>query len=243
MQKSRQTINVMGLSLGVLYAVTVLVYLELLKIEAFSKHAAAIILFMVGLFISSLGVISLKEWARRSMVLLNAVLCFYLLFLVVYYPRQVEPIFIFITLSAVIFFNQTNVRLKFQPGLKFSRKSILVIDDDEGFIKTVKRMLLPKGYSVLSATTGEKGLQVAKLQKPDLIILDVILPGIKGREVCIKLKEDSGTQHIPVIFVTAKDSPDDVAAEMAAGGDSHLTKPFNGKILLNAIKSCIGTMD
>ena len=74
------------------------------------------------------------------------------------------------------------------------------MDDDEGLQKTLQQILLTNGYSVLTATTGEKGLQVAKLQKPDLILLDVILPGIKGREVCVKLKDDPVTINIPVIF-------------------------------------------
>ena len=68
------------------------------------------------------------------------------------------------------------------------RLKVLIVDDDEGILKTVQRILLPNGYSVLTAVTGERGLQIAKLQKPDLIILDVLLPGMKGREVCAMLK-------------------------------------------------------
>jgi len=120
-------------------------------------------------------------------------------------------------------------------------KSILVIDDDESFIKTVRPILISKGYSVLSAGSGEDGLQVAVKQQPDLIFLDVILPGIKGREVCKKLKEDERTEKIPIIFVTAKDSPDDVQAEFDAGAEKHLTKPVDAKELIEVIEEIIGS--
>jgi DNA-binding response OmpR family regulator len=104
----------------------------------------------------------------------------------------------------------------------------------------IQKILLPKGYSVLAAQTGEKGIQVAKLQKPDLIILDVILPGIKGRDVCVRLKEDEETKSIPVIFLTAKDSPDDIKAELATGGLTHLTKPVHARTLIAEIKKVLG---
>ena len=116
----------------------------------------------------------------------------------------------------------------------------MIVDDDEGFQKIIKHILLPAGYSVLTATTGERGLQTAKNQKPDLILLDVILPGVKGRELCSMLKSDSETKDIPVIFLTAKDSPDDIDAEIAAGAISHLTKPVDGKLLLGEIKKILG---
>ena len=83
-------------------------------------------------------------------------------------------------------------------------------------------------------------MQIARVQKPDLIILDVILPGIKGREVCAILTEDEETREIPIVFLTAKDSPDDIDAEMAAGATSHLAKPVDAKALLSEIKRIIG---
>ncbi|OGX07967.1 MAG: hypothetical protein A2Z88_04725 [Omnitrophica WOR_2 bacterium GWA2_47_8] len=121
------------------------------------------------------------------------------------------------------------------------RKSILLVDDDPAILKTLKSALLSSGYSVLTAASGEKGLQVAKNQKPDLILLDVLLPGIKGREVCIKLKNAPETSRIPVMFLTAKDSPDDVEAEIKAGGLAHITKPVNTSKLLEEIRKAIGS--
>jgi CheY-like chemotaxis protein len=118
-------------------------------------------------------------------------------------------------------------------------KSILLVDDDETLIRTVRPILLSNGYSVLVATSGEEGLRVAKKQKPHLILLDVILPGIKGREVCRQIKSDGELKNIPVVFLTSKDSPDDVQAELAAGAQAHLSKPVTPKALLDAVQRFI----
>ncbi|HLD69526.1 MAG TPA: response regulator [Candidatus Omnitrophota bacterium] len=115
-------------------------------------------------------------------------------------------------------------------------KKILVIDDDKGFLKMVRVNLINSGFDVLTADTGEKGIQLAQKKNPDLILLDVLLPGIKGREVCVKLKQDKATSSIPVMFLTAKDSPDDVKAEMEVGAVTHLTKPVDLKRLILEIK-------
>ena len=129
------------------------------------------------------------------------------------------------------------IKETFQRDSTTSKKKILIIDDDKGLLKMMRVNLTAKGFDVLIAETGEKGLQIAKRQKPDLIILDVILPGIKGREVCAKLKKDAQTQNIPVIFLTAKNSPDDIRAELEVGGVSHLTKPLDShQVLLEVNK-------
>lgn len=115
-------------------------------------------------------------------------------------------------------------------------KKVLVIDDDKGFLKMVRANLINNGFDVLTADTGEKGIQLAQKKNPDLIVLDVLLPGIKGREVCVKLKQDKTTSPIPVMFLTAKDSPDDVKAEMEVGAVTHLTKPVDLKKFILEIK-------
>ncbi|MDP8265281.1 MAG: response regulator [Candidatus Aceula lacicola] len=106
-------------------------------------------------------------------------------------------------------------------------QTILIIDDDRGMVKLLESGLADVGYYVLSANTGEGGLQIAENKDVDLVLLDVILPGMKGREVCMKLKENEKTKLIPVIFLTAKDSEDDIKAEMEAGGVAHITKPID----------------
>lgn len=117
--------------------------------------------------------------------------------------------------------------------------SVLIIDDDQTLVKTARPILISHGYAVLTADTGELGLNIAKAQQPDLILLDVILPGIKGRDVCEKLKAIPETASIPVIFLTAKNSEDDVRAEMAAGAVCHLTKPVDADVLLTTIRGVV----
>ncbi|MCX5681128.1 MAG: response regulator [Candidatus Omnitrophica bacterium] len=118
-------------------------------------------------------------------------------------------------------------------------KSILVVDDDQGLIKILEKSLGAKGYTVLSAVTGEGGLHIAQNKPVDLILLDVILPKIKGREVCARLKENKKTKDIPIIFLTAKNSSDDIKAELAAGAVSHITKPFSLTELISQVSKVL----
>ena len=117
-----------------------------------------------------------------------------------------------------------------------ANKNILIIDDDKGLLRILSSNLETEGCKVLVAETGEEGLKIAQAEKPDIILLDVILPGLKGREVCAQLKENRDTKDIPVIFLTAKDSPDDVKAEMEIGAVAHLTKPVDSRKLVAEIK-------
>ena len=111
----------------------------------------------------------------------------------------------------------------FQKRKDIPSQTLLVIDDDRSLLRLLKTNFMRHGISVLTAETGESGLWIAEQHKPDLIILDVILPKMKGRAVCAKLKENPLTKEIPVIFLTAKNSRDDVHAEMEAGALAHIT--------------------
>lgn len=119
-------------------------------------------------------------------------------------------------------------------------KKVLIVDDDLSIHKMLDPILATNGYSVISAKTGEEGLQMAEGHKPDIIILDVILPGMKGRAVCTAIKKNPTIKDIPVLFLTSKDSPDDVQAELEAGGIGHLTKPINPQYLVAQIKRVLG---
>ena len=119
-------------------------------------------------------------------------------------------------------------------------KRILVIDDERTLHAMLKPVLSAYGLEVISAMNGEEGLSLAMSEKPDLIILDVIMPTIKGREVCRKIKESPVTAHIPVLFLTAKDSEDDVQAEIEAGALGHVTKPINPVQLVKLAKKILG---
>lgn len=117
---------------------------------------------------------------------------------------------------------------------------VLVIDDDQGLQKMLRVVLSAHGFDVVSAFTGEEGLALAKVEKPDVIVLDVMMPGIKGRDVCRSLKADAVTRDVPVLILSAKDSEDDIAAELAAGAVGHLTKPVNSTSLLRKVKQILG---
>lgn len=222
-----------------LYGVSLWHYIGTFRSAEFWPHATFLSLMFIVLFMNSFFVVAHVNWSRKILTSLNVVMAIYILVLSWYYPGYVHLGYVFINAALVLFFDLKRVRVIFEKNWETVRKSILVVDDDEGLQKTIKRILLSSGYSVLSAMTGERGIQVAKLQKPNLIILDVLLPGIKGREVCKILKSDEATRSIPVVFLTAKDSPDDVAGERAVGGLMHITKPVNAKKLIAEIRKVI----
>ncbi len=118
-------------------------------------------------------------------------------------------------------------------------KKILLIDDDRTMHTMLKTILSTHGFEMISAVNGEVGLSLAKTEKPDLILLDVIMPTLKGREVCQRLKACPETVHIPVLFFTSKSSPDDLAAEVKVGSVGHITKPVNSATLISFINKTL----
>jgi CheY-like chemotaxis protein len=119
-------------------------------------------------------------------------------------------------------------------------KKILLVDDDPGIHMIVIPILTKAGFEPISAKSGEQALLLALKQRPDLIVLDVILPGIKGRDLCKKIKSYDVLKNTPVIFLTAKESDEDIEAEKQAGAVAHLTKPINSADLLQTIERVIG---
>ena len=106
------------------------------------------------------------------------------------------------------------------------KKRILLVDDTEDLVLVVSRRLESWGYEVFTATSGEDGLRLAQERLPDLVLLDIMMPRMKGREVCARLKADSNTKHIPVIFITALGLADHVKAGMDLGAEDYIVKPF-----------------
>ncbi len=233
------SLSLIGYGLTALYGVSLWYYIGTFRFGEFWSHATFLSLMFLVLFINSFFVVAHIEWSRKVLTSLNVVMAIYILVLHWYYPGYVHLSYVFVNIALVLFFDLKRIKVIFQKDWETVRKSILVVDDDEGLQKTIKRILLSSGYSVLSAMTGERGIQVAKLQKPNLIILDVLLPGMKGREVCKILKSAQATKNIPVVFLTAKDSEDDVIAEKAVGGLMHITKPVNAKMLIAQIRKVI----
>ena len=117
--------------------------------------------------------------------------------------------------------------------------TILVIDDEENIIEFIKLGLKYEGFAVESATDGAQGLAVAQRINPDLIILDLMLPGIDGMEVCRRLRSNPTTQDIPVLMLTAKDDVRDRIAGLDIGADDYLTKPFSFEELVARIRAIL----
>ncbi len=108
-----------------------------------------------------------------------------------------------------------------------SGEKILVIEDEQDISDLIKYNLERDGYSVALAATGEKGLSEARKDMPQLIILDLMLPGMDGLQVCRTMKGESGTREIPIIILTAKSEEADIVAGLELGADDYITKPFS----------------
>jgi DNA-binding NtrC family response regulator len=113
-----------------------------------------------------------------------------------------------------------------------SGAKILIVDDIPANLNLLSDALEPAGYSILAAPSGEVALRVAKRARPDLILLDVLMPGMDGYETCHLLKQDDATKDIPVIFITAKDETQSVLEGFRAGGVDYISKPFQADEVL-----------
>ena len=111
-------------------------------------------------------------------------------------------------------------------------KRVLVVDDEPDIRELVQHHLEIEGFEVLSAPDGEKGLFLIQNELPDLIILDLMLPGIDGLEVCRKLNNIESTSDIPIIMLTAKGEEIDIIKGLAYGADDYVTKPFSPRVLM-----------
>jgi len=119
-------------------------------------------------------------------------------------------------------------------------KTIMVVDDNPDIITIVTTILEGKGFSVFSASSGAELLNMLKGQKPDLIILDIMMPEMDGLEVLSRLKAMSETATIPVILLTAKVQYEDVLGGYKLGADYYITKPFTSTQLVNGINLLLG---
>ncbi len=120
-----------------------------------------------------------------------------------------------------------------------TKKCILVVDDEEDILELVKYNLDREGYQVICASSGEKCLQKVSSEKPDLIVLDLMLPGIDGLEVTKILKSDSKTKHVSIIMLTAKGEEADIVTGLELGADDYVTKPFSPRILIARVRAVI----
>ena len=117
-----------------------------------------------------------------------------------------------------------------------AKTTILVVDDEEDIQELVKLNLVREGYEVLSCGTGEEALEISRSKLPSLIILDLMLPGIDGLEVCRILKHDPKTEHISIVMLTAKGEESDIITGLELGADDYITKPFSGKVMVARVR-------
>lgn len=120
-----------------------------------------------------------------------------------------------------------------------AKECILVVDDEEDILELVRYNLAREGYQVISASSGEKCLKKAGSEKLDLIVLDLMLPGIDGLEVAKNLKSDSKTKLVPIIMLTAKGEEADIVTGLELGADDYVTKPFSPRILIARVRAVI----
>ena len=119
-------------------------------------------------------------------------------------------------------------------------KTVMVVDDNPDIVTIVKTILEGKGYGVQSAYSGQEVFNMLEEQKPDLIVLDIMMPQMDGLEVLTRLKGEPATATIPVILLTAKVQYEDVLGGYKMGADYYITKPFTSTQLLNGINLLLG---
>lgn len=113
---------------------------------------------------------------------------------------------------------------------------ILLIDDHQTVFRLLEAIVRIKGYKLLYAESGQQGIVMARQEKPDLILLDVMMPDIDGFKVCQYLKDNDSTKDIPVMFLTARGAEDDMATGRKAGAAGFMTKPFQTVDVLKQIE-------
>ncbi|MBW6512817.1 MAG: response regulator [Desulfuromonadaceae bacterium] len=118
-------------------------------------------------------------------------------------------------------------------------RKILIIEDEEDILALIHYNLTREGYQPTGTMTGEEGLAAARNQRPDLILLDLMLPGIDGIEVCRRLRTAPETADVPIIMLTAKGEEADIIRGLEVGADDYMTKPFGSHVLLARIKSVL----
>lgn len=120
-----------------------------------------------------------------------------------------------------------------------AKEKILVVDDEEDIVELVRYNLSREGYQTLSAETGEKALRLARTEKPDLIVLDLMLPGMDGLEVTRAMKGDAELRRIPIVMLTAKGEEPDIVAGLELGADDYIVKPFSTRVLVARVRAAL----
>lgn len=120
-----------------------------------------------------------------------------------------------------------------------AREKILVVDDESDILELIRYNLSREGYQVETAATGEAAVKFVKERQVDLVVLDLMLPGIDGLDVCRIFKGDARTAGVPVVMLTAKGEESDIVAGLELGAEDYITKPFSPKVLVARIRNVL----
>ncbi len=116
---------------------------------------------------------------------------------------------------------------------------ILVVDDESDILELVEYNLCKEGYSVTCVMSGETALPAVRTKQPDLILLDLMLPGLDGLEICRRLKADATTRSIPIVILTAKGTEADIVTGLELGASDYVTKPFSPRVLVARVRAVL----
>ncbi len=116
---------------------------------------------------------------------------------------------------------------------------ILIVDDEPNIVIPLQFLMEQNGYRTLVAQSGEEALEMISKEKPDLVLLDIMLPGVDGFEVCEIIRLNPEWRHTRVIFLTAKGRDVDIAKGMVLGADEYITKPFSNQQIIDAVKKLL----
>lgn len=119
------------------------------------------------------------------------------------------------------------------------KTKVLVVEDDPDIRELISFNLVREGYEIHPASSGDRGLTLAQALEPDIILLDVMLPGLDGFEVCRRLRASSQTQGVPIIMLTARSEDADIITGLEVGADDYITKPFSPKVLSARIRTVL----
>jgi two-component system phosphate regulon response regulator PhoB len=120
-----------------------------------------------------------------------------------------------------------------------ANEHILVIEDEEDIVELLRFNLVKNGYRVTAALRGDDGLAAARAHVPDLILLDIMLPGLDGIEVCRELRREARTAAVPIVMLTARAEESDTITGLELGADDYVTKPFSPKVLIARLRAVL----
>ena len=122
-------------------------------------------------------------------------------------------------------------------------KEILIVDDELDVVVPIQFLMEQQGYSVMAAHSGEDALELIYQYKPDLVLLDIMLPGIDGWEVCEIIRLNENLRDVKIVFLTARGQNEEIAKGLALGADAYIVKPFSNAVLVDTVKGLLEKTD